>query len=107
VSVAKSYAQSLDNFEAFLIDEYKKGIVPILLLLIDEGQNMTRDILKLIHYLLNFETNTEKLPQIVLAGRGRGARNTAGRSRPVAEGVRAARGARVWGASASAGARVD
>lgn len=34
----------------------------------DEAQNMTRDILKLIHYLLNFETNTVKLLQIVLSG---------------------------------------
>jgi general secretion pathway protein A len=29
---------------------------------------MTRDILRLVHYLLNFETNTEKLLQVVLAG---------------------------------------
>ncbi len=36
--------------------------------MIDEGQNMTRDTLKLIHYLLNFETNTVKLLQMVLAG---------------------------------------
>jgi len=37
-------------------------------LLIDEAQNMTRDTLKLIHYLLNFETNKTKLLQIVLVG---------------------------------------
>ncbi len=37
-------------------------------LLMDEAQNMTRDTLKLIHYLLNFETNTTKLLQIVLVG---------------------------------------
>ena len=61
-----SYTQSLKNFEDFLIEQYHAKAVPVLL--VDEGQNMTRDILKLVHYLLNFETNTEKLLQIVLAG---------------------------------------
>jgi general secretion pathway protein A len=37
-------------------------------LLIDEAQYMNRDTLKLIHYLLNFETNKTKLLQIVLVG---------------------------------------
>jgi general secretion pathway protein A len=31
---------------------------------------MTRDILKLIHYLLNFETSDVKLLQVVLTGQG-------------------------------------
>ena len=66
IKTDRSYAQSLKNFEAFLLDQYTKGVVPVLL--IDEGQNMTRDTLKLIHYLLNFETDTEKLLQIVVAG---------------------------------------
>lgn len=66
VKTDRSYAQSLKRFEGFLIDQYKLGVTPVLL--IDEGQNMTRDTLKLIHYLLNFETDTEKLVQIVIAG---------------------------------------
>jgi general secretion pathway protein A len=37
-------------------------------LLIDEAQYLNRDTLKLIHYLLNFETNKTKLLQIVLVG---------------------------------------
>jgi general secretion pathway protein A len=37
-------------------------------LLLDEAQNANRDALRLIHYLLNFETATTKLLQIVLAG---------------------------------------
>ena len=41
-------------------------MVPVLL--IDEAQYMNRDTLKLIHYLLNFETNKTKLLQIVLVG---------------------------------------
>ena len=60
------HTQSLKNFEDFLISQYTSKVTPVLL--VDEGQNMTRDILKLVHYLLNFETNTEKLVQIVLAG---------------------------------------
>src|SRR5437588_10406471 len=66
VKTERSYTASLNNFETFLIQHYKDGKVPVLL--IDEAQYMTRDTLKLIHYLLNFETNTTKLLQIVLVG---------------------------------------
>src|SRR5436305_4311414 len=66
VKTERSYTASLSNFEQFLIQQYKDGKVPVLL--IDEAQNMTRDTLKLIHYLLNFETNKTKLLQIVLVG---------------------------------------
>src|SRR5512142_3113372 len=64
VKTERSYTASLANFEKFLIEQYKAGIVPVLL--IDEAQYMTRDTLKLIHYLLNFETNKTKLLQFVL-----------------------------------------
>src|SRR5205823_7646737 len=66
VKTERSYTASLNNFEKFLIQQYKSGKVPVLL--IDEAQYMTRDTLKLIHYLLNFETNQTKLLQIVLVG---------------------------------------
>jgi general secretion pathway protein A len=66
VKTERSYDQSLKNFEQFLVKEYKAGRIP--LLLVDEAQNLTRDVLKLIHYLLNFETATTKLLQIVLVG---------------------------------------
>ncbi len=66
VKTERSYDQSLKNFEGFLAKEYKTGRIP--LLLVDEAQNLTRDVLKLIHYLLNFETATTKLLQIVLVG---------------------------------------
>src|SRR5437588_4444896 len=66
VKTERSYTASLNNFEKFLIQQYQEGKVPVLL--IDEAQNMTRDTLKLIHYLLNFETNKTKLLQIVLVG---------------------------------------
>src|SRR5256714_14392386 len=66
VKTERSYTASLSNFETFLIQHYKDGKVPVLL--IDEAQYMTRDTLKLIHYLLNFETNKTKLLQLVLVG---------------------------------------
>jgi general secretion pathway protein A len=66
VKTERSYDQSLKNFEGFLVKEYKANRIP--LLLVDEAQNLTRDVLKLIHYLLNFETATTKLLQIVLVG---------------------------------------
>jgi general secretion pathway protein A len=66
VSTARSYAGSLSNLEQFLLQQYQDGKVPVLL--VDEAQYMTREHLRLIHYLLNFEANTTKLLQIVLVG---------------------------------------
>src|ERR1700730_1636753 len=66
VKTERSYTASLSNFEQYLVQQFEEGKVPVLL--IDEAQNMTRDTLKLIHYLLNFETNKTKLLQIVLVG---------------------------------------
>src|SRR3954447_10730958 len=61
-----AYDRSRKQFETFLIEQYKLNKVPTLF--IDEAQNMTRDILKLVHYLLNFETSDAKLLQLVLTG---------------------------------------
>src|ERR1700680_926140 len=66
VKTERSYTASLANFEKYLIEQYQEGKVTVLL--IDEAQYMIRDTLKLIHYLLNFETNKIKLLQIVLVG---------------------------------------
>ena len=66
VATDRAYDRSLKHFEAFLIEQYQQNKVPTLF--VDEAQNMTRDILKLIHYLLNFETSEVKLLQIVLTG---------------------------------------
>ena len=66
VKTERSYTASLKNFEDFLLKQFKQGKIPVLL--IDEAQYMNRDHLKLIHYLLNFETNKTKLLQIVLVG---------------------------------------
>src|SRR5436853_4290857 len=66
VKTERSYTASLNNLEQFLLQQYQEGKIPVLL--IDEAQYMNRDTLKLIHYLLNFETNTTKLLQFVLVG---------------------------------------
>jgi len=66
VKTERAYDQSLKNFEGFLAEQYRAGVTP--LLLVDEAQNMNREALKLVHYLLNFETATTKLLQVVLAG---------------------------------------
>ncbi len=64
VKTERSYAGSLKNFEQFLLEQHKKGISPVLL--VDEAQNMTRDMLLLIQHLFNFSTNTEFLLQMAL-----------------------------------------
>src|SRR5256712_1076358 len=66
VKTERSYIASLANFEKFLVQHYQDNKVPVLL--IDEAQYMNRDTLKLIHYLLNFETSKTKLLQFVLVG---------------------------------------
>jgi general secretion pathway protein A len=66
VKTDRNYAVSLKHFEQFLVDQYKVGVSPVLL--VDEAQNMTSDMLKLIHHLFNFSTNTEFLIQVALFG---------------------------------------
>lgn len=66
VKTERAYAQSLRNFERFLVEAFQHEQQPILL--VDEAQNMSRDMLRLVHYLLNFETTTTKLLQVVIAG---------------------------------------
>jgi general secretion pathway protein A len=66
VKTDRNYATSLKNFEQYLMDQFKAGISPTLL--VDESQNVTLDMLRLIHHLFNFSTNTEFLIQVVLFG---------------------------------------
>ena len=66
VKTERSYSASLRNFEHFLLEQAKAGKIPVLL--VDEAQNLTKDMLKLIHYLLNYETDKVKLLQVVLVG---------------------------------------
>ena len=64
VKTDRAYSKSLKNFEQFLLEQYRQGVSPVLL--VDEAQNMTTDMLLLIQHLFNFSTNTEFLIQIVL-----------------------------------------
>lgn len=66
VKTARSYADTLKNFERFLIERYKEGLSPILL--VDEAQNLPHDTLKTIHHLFNFTTRNAFLIQIALFG---------------------------------------
>jgi general secretion pathway protein A len=66
VKTARAYADTLKNFERYLIDQYKSGITPVLL--VDEAQNLPHDTLKTIHHLFNFTTKSEFLIQIALFG---------------------------------------
>jgi general secretion pathway protein A len=66
VKTERAYDQSLKNFDKFLLESYQAHRVPVLL--VDEAQNLNRQVLQLIHYLLNFETSTTKLLQVILVG---------------------------------------
>jgi general secretion pathway protein A len=66
VKTERSFDRSLSNFSKFLRDEFKAGRTPVLL--IDEAQHLRRSILELIKFLLNYETNTQKLIQVLLFG---------------------------------------
>jgi general secretion pathway protein A len=73
VKTDKKYENSLTLFGEFLQDSAVKGKVPVLF--IDEAQLLRPDMLELVRFLLNFETNTQKLLQIVLFGQNELAAN--------------------------------
>jgi general secretion pathway protein A len=64
VKTERSYEKSLKNFQTFLLEQKRKGVSPVLL--VDEAQNMSKDMLVLIQHLFNFSTDTEFLIQIAL-----------------------------------------
>jgi type II secretory pathway predicted ATPase ExeA len=63
---AKDKPALLRELNEYLIEQLEKGYV--VCLLIDEAQNLTDDSLEGLRLLSNFETNQEKLLQIVLIG---------------------------------------
>src|SRR5215216_7044984 len=73
VKTDKKYENSLTLFGEFLQDSAGKGKIPVLF--IDEAQLLKPDMLELVRFLLNFETNTQKLLQIVLFGQNELAAN--------------------------------
>jgi general secretion pathway protein A len=73
VKTDKKYENSLTLFGEFLQDSAVQGKVPVLF--IDEAQLLKPDMLELVRFLLNFETNIQKLLQIVLFGQNELATN--------------------------------
>jgi general secretion pathway protein A len=62
----RSFGDALNEFQQYLIEQHKMGKTTILV--VDEAQTLRPRNYELLRKLLNFETNTEKLLQIVLFG---------------------------------------
>jgi len=65
-SDSKAKAQILLRLYNWLLDRYRAGETAVLI--VDEAQNLTDEVLEEIRMLTNLETFTEKLLQIVLVG---------------------------------------
>jgi len=65
-SESTSKSQMLQRLYSWLLDRYRAGETAVLV--IDEGQNLSDEVLEEIRMLTNLETFTEKLLQIVLVG---------------------------------------
>ena len=59
-------SQVLIRLNQWLLERYQSGETAVLI--VDEAQNLTRDVLEEIRLLTNLETATDKLLQIVLSG---------------------------------------
>jgi general secretion pathway protein A len=62
----RSFGDALNEFQQYLVEQHKMGKTTILV--VDEAQTLRSRNYELLRKLLNFETNTEKLLQIVLFG---------------------------------------
>ncbi len=62
----RSQKTQIDALNAFLLDAYGKGLRVVLI--IDEAQELSRDLLEQVRLLTNLETPTQKLLQVVLLG---------------------------------------
>jgi general secretion pathway protein A len=63
---SREKSQVLLRLNQWLLDRYRAGETAVLI--IDEAQNLTPEVLEEIRLLTNLETSTEKLLQIVLTG---------------------------------------
>jgi type II secretory pathway predicted ATPase ExeA len=59
-------SRALINLNNWLLEQHRKGTRAVLI--VDEAQNLSAEMLEEIRLLTNLETSTEKLLQIVLAG---------------------------------------
>jgi len=65
-STATTQAQRLFELNEFLIEQHRTGLSPVLV--IDEAHNLSVSALEAVRMLSNFETNSQKLMQILLVG---------------------------------------
>ncbi len=63
---ARSIKEHVDNLTKYLLEQYSKGLRTVVL--IDEAQNLTFDVIEQVRLLTNIETTKEKLLQIILVG---------------------------------------
>jgi general secretion pathway protein A len=66
VKTDRSADGSLQNFVGFLKQQLAQQHFPVLL--IDEAENLNRECLKLVHYLLAYTTNEHVLIMVILSG---------------------------------------
>jgi general secretion pathway protein A len=66
LTVPASRAEALLKLSEFLIARYRKGLTTVLI--VDEAQNLSLEVLEEIRLLTNLETAQQKLLQIVLIG---------------------------------------
>ena len=62
----RSHDKNLKAFQEFIVESYQHD--QNLVLIVDEAQKLTPNMLEVLHDLLNFESNTQKFLQIVLIG---------------------------------------
>jgi len=66
IKAGKTFADDVARLNKFLVEQHKKGGTA--LIIVDDAQNLCIESLELLRMLSNFETNQEKLVQILLAG---------------------------------------
>jgi general secretion pathway protein A len=66
VAPQRSRLAQMDAIEEFLTEKHATGKTTIVM--IDEAQLLSLDCLEAIRSLLNYETNTEKMTQVILSG---------------------------------------
>jgi general secretion pathway protein A len=66
IGVDRTKRRYIESLNAFLMSNFKSGKNAVVL--IDEAQNLSRNVLEQIRMLSNLETETEKLLQIILVG---------------------------------------
>ncbi|MBW7886491.1 MAG: hypothetical protein H3C34_28465, partial [Caldilineaceae bacterium] len=62
----RSYNATLENLTSWLVEQHQQKRFPVLI--IDEAQNIVRDGLKTLHYLMTYVTSDDLLLMVVLCG---------------------------------------